>query len=178
MAGLLGQTPRQASRMPGETRLCLCAAHLALEAADWRDANARNAGLIVSGYDGCLEADQRYFADYVANGRSNGLASVFVYTLPTSAAAEIAIALKLFGPLLHVNAPRRPAAELIRSAQELVEDGEAPGMLALWSSPREAVCFAVDGAGDDLALPISGAPEWGVADCVEEIETIARLRQR
>ena len=65
--------------------------------------------------------------------------------LPTSALGEVAIALKLRGPTLHIADDTQPIAEMIRHGEQMVGDGEADGMLALWSDTDAAVCLAIDG---------------------------------
>jgi 3-oxoacyl-(acyl-carrier-protein) synthase len=130
--------------MTTESRSCLAAASLALRACGWKDTASREIGLVGAGYEGCVRADQEYFRDYVASGRSLGRGNLFIYTLPTSTLGEVAIALTLTGPTLHIHDPARPVAVLVAQAEQLVEEGESDAMLAVWSDCAAAVCFAID----------------------------------
>ena len=96
-------------------------------------------------------------ADWFAGGRSLGRGNLFIYTLPSSTMGEIAIALGLRGPAVHIHDAHHPAQILIRHARRLLEDGEADGILALWSDSKAAVCFAVDGGAEDVNL---SSLEW------------------
>jgi 3-oxoacyl-(acyl-carrier-protein) synthase len=153
---LVGRPVNYYSRMTTEARYCLCAASVALGATPWRNSadsvNEPEIGLLSGSADGCLAADQEYFRDYVAEGRSLGRGNLFIYTLPTSVLGELAIVLSLTGPSLFIHEPAQPLPSLVRRAQQLIADGEADAMLALWSDSSAAVCFAVENGPDDSPL--------------------------
>lgn len=152
---LIGRPVNYFPRMTSEARFCLCAASLALKATQWQESGDREIGVACAGSDGCLAANQEYFRDYVACGRTLGRGNLFIYTLPTSVLGEVAIVLSLTGPSLFIHDDARPLPSLARQAERIVADGEAGGMLALWSDPRAAVCMAVDGGeGDDNILKL------------------------
>lgn len=132
-----------------EARSALCAASVALRAVAWSESGAQEIGLISSSPDGCLRDNREYFRDYVDCGRTLGRGNLFIYTLPTSVAGEIAIALSLTGPcfFIHDN-DTPPLASLARHAARLMADGEADRMLAIWCDPQAALCLAID-SGDD-----------------------------
>jgi 3-oxoacyl-(acyl-carrier-protein) synthase len=133
------------SRMTVETRCCLCAAALAMKAADW---NGGEIGLISSSAEGVVKANEEYFRDYVATGRTLGRGNLFIYTLATSALGEVAIALSLTGPAMFVQHDVDPLAASIADAEQIVADGEAKGMLVIWSDANSAICYAIaSGAG-------------------------------
>lgn len=162
---LIGAPVKYFSRMTADTRLSLHAAALAAKAAGWLPAKSE-IGLLAAGYEGCIQADERYFADYVASGRSMGRGNLFIYTLPTSAPGEVAIALGLTGPTMHIHADGGTFGSLIETAEQMIGDGEAAGMICLWSDPTAAVCAAV-GAGPtddrfDIAAitPLELARQW------------------
>ncbi len=156
---LVGRPVKYYARMTPETRCCLFAASLALKNARW-DANTREIGLLSAGSDGCLRANGEYFQDYVANGRTLGRGNLFIYTLPTSALGEVAIALSLTGPCMFIHEGDDPVVSLGRIGGQMISDGEAGGMLGLWSDSEAAVCLLIEpGAGGSLdalhsALPI------------------------
>jgi hypothetical protein len=147
---LIGRPVNYFSRMTTEARFCLCAAGMALKAIRWQESRESEIGIASAGSDGFLAANQEYFRDYVACGRTLGRGNLFIYTLPTSVLGEVAIVLSLTGPCLFIHDDTLPLPSLARHAQRIVADGEAAGMLALWSDPRAAVCMAVDaGPGED-----------------------------
>lgn len=149
MLALIDRPVKYYGRMTTESRFCLCAASVALRATTSPESSDHEVGVISAGVDGCLEANQKYFGDYVASGRTLGRGNLFIYTLPTSASGEVAIALALTGPCLFVRDDAAPLPSLVATAQQLVADGEADRMLALWSDSRAALCMVVHGLADD-----------------------------
>lgn len=149
---LIGRPVKYYARMTAETRCCLCAASLAIKAAKW-DSASEEIGLLCAGSEGGLRANEEYFRDYVANGRTLGRGNLFIYTLPTSALGEVAIALSLTGPCLFIDDGIDPVASLAKHAEQMIFDGEAGGMLCLWSAGDAAVCVAV-GPGEAAEFPL------------------------
>lgn len=142
---LVDRPVKYLSRMTPESRCCLCATSLAMKAADWQGGEI---GIVSAGGDGLLKANEEYFRDYVATGRTLGRGNLFIYTLATSPAGEVAIALSLTGPTMFIQHDSDPTAEMLRDAQQMLADGEAKGILALWSDAGSAICYAVaPGAG-------------------------------
>lgn len=159
LSKLVGRPIRNLSRMTSECRACLCAAALALKTCGWLENSSLEIGLVGAGYEACLIADQNYFRDYVASGRSLGRGNLFIYTLPSSTLGEVAIALTLTGPGLHIHAERDPLGTLVQQAEQFVADGEAEAMLALWSDSTSAICLAIDrGPEDGLVVPTEADP--------------------
>jgi hypothetical protein len=147
---LIGRPVNYFPRMTTEARFCLCAASMALKTTRWQESPDAEIGIISAGSDGCLAANQEYFRDYIACGRTLGRGNLFIYTLPTSVLGEVAIVLSLAGPSLFIHDDVHPLAALARHAERIVADGEASGMLALWSDRKAAVCMAVDaGTGNE-----------------------------
>jgi len=143
LAALVARPLKHYPRLALEWRYCLWAAGLALRATGWPNGGQEEIGMVGAGHDGFLEADHRYFSDYVVNGRLIGRGNLFVLTLPTSALSEVAIALGLTGPTLYIRDDAAPVAAMIRHGGELLEDGEADGVLAIWSDREAAACFAL-----------------------------------
>jgi hypothetical protein len=163
---LIGRPVKYYARMTAETRCALCAASIALKAVGW-ESGSREIGILSGGSEGCLKANEEYFRDYVANGRTLGRGNLFIYTLNTSALGELAIALSLTGPCMFVRDVNRPVASLERIGKQMIDDGEADGMFGLWSDPEAAVCFVIDakepsplpspwmhGEGENAELPL------------------------
>ena len=153
MLAFIGRPVKYFPRMTREARSCLAAANLSLGACGWNETESREIGLVAAGYEGCLAADQEYFRDYVASGRTLGRGNLFIYTLPTSTMGEVAIALGLKGPTLHIHDAAHPASVLAAQARRLVDDGEAGAILALWSDRQSAVCFAIERSAEHGGLP-------------------------
>jgi len=142
MLSIIGRPVKYFSRMTPETKSCLTAASVALRSLAPETA-AKEVGLVAAGNDGCVKADQNYFRDYVREGRSMGRGNLFIYTLPTSTLGEVAIALSLNGPSMFLHADSAPIQSLVHQAEQLLADGEAGVMLALWSDSQAAVCMTV-----------------------------------
>lgn len=153
LASCAGGPIKYYARLTTDARLAMHAAGLALQAARWPAAVSGEAGLICGGYGGWVRACEAYYADYAAHGRAIGRANLFIYTLPTSVGSEIAIALRLGGPTLHLQDAARPLQFLLEQTEQMVTDGQAPGVLALWAEVGAAVCMAV-GPGEGR-LPLS-----------------------
>ena len=150
---IVGRPVKYFSRMTTETKSCLCAASVALRSIGPKPPHAE-IGLVSAGAEGCIKADEAYFRDYVSSGRSMGRGNLFIYTLPTSTLGEVAIALSLTGPAMYLHADHSPLGSLIRQADQLIADGEAGIMLALWSDSEAAVCVTIE-AGDAQSPPIA-----------------------
>ncbi len=120
----------------------------------------REIGLLAAGSEGLLQANEQYFRDYVATGRTLGRGNLFIYTLATSALGEVAIVLSLTGPSMFIQDDARPLSALVRHGEQMIADGEAGGMLALWSDASAAVCFAIaPGIRDETFNPLLAGPE-------------------
>lgn len=164
---LIDRPVKYYSRMTTEARLCLCAASIALRAVPISQSKKPEIGLLGAG-EGFLQANQEYFRDYVASGRTMGRGNLFIYTLPTSALGEVAIALSLGGPCMFLQNDAHPLASLIKHAEQFVADGEADLMLALWSNSRAALCMAVDAdPGDDAML---AAPDSNPLQIIQQLQ--------
>ena len=130
--------PRNFSRFSPEVRLAFFAATRALEVAGIASAAGRRIGVIACDRAGSERANFAYFDDYVRSGRVLGRGQLFVYTLPTSVAAECAIACRLTGPLLYVAGSGAPTRGAEAAARGLLADGLADAVLVLSANPEEA----------------------------------------
>ena len=129
--------PRNFSRFSPEVRTAFFAATRALEAAGLTR-NGMRIGIIACDREGSERANFAYFDDYVRSGRVLGRGQLFVYTLPTSVAAECAIACRLTGPLLYVAESAAPTHGSEAAARGLLADGLADAVLVLSSKPEAA----------------------------------------
>jgi len=149
-AALLPAAPRNIGRFNEVALLTLSVAALALRDAGWPaddSAGRPDLGLLVSSPDGSRPANVEYFRDYLAGGRTLGRGNLFIYTLPTSAAAETAIALHLRGPLFYVGAGARPLRDLLCLADGILTRQESTGLLLVQSDAGQAACFVLAAAG-------------------------------
>lgn len=134
--------PRNFGRFSAESRLAFHAIAQALaEAGIPPDGNGRlrtgekngaaRIGVVAHDRPGSEAANRAYFTDYVASGRVLGRGQLFTCTLPTSVAAECAIALHLTGPLLYVAEPEGGDAGARQAARGLLADDLADAVVLL-----------------------------------------------
>lgn len=132
-----GSLPRNFNRFGNDVRRAYFAVRRALAAAD-SAAGAGRIGLVACDRAGSERANHAFFADYVNSGRTLARGQMFAYTLPTSIAAECAIACRLTGPLLSAadadGSPR--AAE--QAARGLLADGLCEAIVLLSTDSAEA----------------------------------------
>ena len=139
--------PKNFGRFSAEARLAYRAVERALRVAGLdpvRDPALR-VGAIACGPAGSDAANREYFSDYVKSGRTLARGQLFVYTLPTSVAAECAIACRLTGPLAYVADAAGSGAVARRAARGWLADGSADAVVVLASTPAEARAFVVAG---------------------------------
>ncbi len=152
--GILCERVKNFGRFDAQTRRAFCAAALALHDADF-SRDWKNVGLIGTGSEESTQANQTYFADYVDYGRKLARANLFIYTLPTSLLAEIAIHFKLDGPLFYTS------THFLRAANGLLTDGDASHVLVLWTEKdfTAALLLSADEAELPEAFQTSENPE-------------------
>ncbi len=140
--------PPHSGRLSAEARLATYAvahalgeAGLVLEDGAWRPAEGRaprRIGVVACERDGSLAANRAYFTDYARTGRVLGRGQLFACTLPTSVAAECAIACRLTGPLLYVAEPEGGEACAVQAVRGLLADASADAMVVLSVTAGEA----------------------------------------
>lgn len=141
--------PRNFGRFSAEARLAFHAVVQALGEAGltldgtgflrYRDGQSRiRVGVVAFDRDGSGAANREYFSDYVRSGRVLGRGQLFVYTLPTSVAAECAIACRLTGPLLYVAEPDGGDGCALQAARGLLADSLADAVVMLSVTPVAA----------------------------------------
>ncbi|MDT8391706.1 MAG: hypothetical protein RRC34_14495 [Lentisphaeria bacterium] len=141
---------KQFGRFSLETRRVFLATALALNDADLAGNLPPGTGIIHTSADGALADNLAYFNDYLRGGRKLARANLFIYTLPTSPLGEAAIHFNLNGPLYHITGSEVNNRELILTeACSLIDQGDAPLMLAVISAPAETTCL-VTGGSDSL----------------------------
>ncbi len=153
---------------PDSVRVCLAAALTLHDAgiAPWSDA-AGVTGLLIAGATGSQTANLAYFRDYIVNGRSLGRGNLFIYTLPTSPAAEASICFGLSGPLLYIgHGGRTAAADALRAAADFVAAGQADTMLCVVADDAQTISYA-------LQAPGGGRQGWPLEAMLQADGTLA-----
>ncbi|MFA7232308.1 MAG: hypothetical protein WC071_13635 [Victivallaceae bacterium] len=107
------------------------------------------------------ESDQTaYFVDYLEGGQTLGRSSLFVHTLPTSAAVDASVTLGLRGPVLYIRDEYDVWNELARTAGDFIANGDAEIMLLSYRSVDTLVCLVVStGENAELCWPEQAAPD-------------------
>jgi len=147
--GILAERTSKFGRFNRSTQQAFCAAALALHDADFSN-DWKNVGLIGTGQEECTPANQAYFEDYAENGRRMARANLFIYTLPTSPLAEIAIHFKLDGPLFFSAAVSAAGSHLMKSAAGLLTENGTSQVLALWMEHSGTVALLLDAEEGDI----------------------------
>lgn len=143
---LVGKPVKYFQRMTPEARWVLAASAMALREGALPPDVLQDVGMLAGRFEGCQQADQRYYEDYLASQRTLARGNLFVYTLPTSVCGAVSVVLGLAGPSLYVRQDQQPLAHLLTTAQRMVHAQEAQAMLAIWSDEQAAVCFLVQQA--------------------------------
>ena len=88
-----------------------------------------------------------YYRDYLDGGRQLGRSSLFVHTLPTSAAADASVCLGLGGPILYWRDDDAPLEGLISAAAGMLADGSADQVIAGMRDGELVLCMVFAFAG-------------------------------
>jgi 3-oxoacyl-(acyl-carrier-protein) synthase len=123
------------------------------------DGNELRIGVMAHDRDGSTAANRTYFSDYVASGCKLGRGQLFAATLPTSAAAECAIALRLRGPLLAVAEPDGGDGAARLAASGLLAEGLADAMVLLTAARARAEARVLTPGGRPLSTEPRALPD-------------------
>ena len=150
----LFQSPlKNAGRFDLSTRLIISACALALRdsGVSWGNGEKSNIGLLGSNSSGCVAANRTYFKDYLEGGRALARANLFVYTLPSSPLAEVAIHFGLQGPVLYIGfsgSRNEQLLVLMDTGAGLLHEGAVDGTLVVVNDERSALAvFVGSGTG-------------------------------
>jgi len=178
-----GPPPKSAGRFNRNTLMTCYAAALALEDAGIPLHRGPGAaiGLVVTNPRGCLVANEQYFRDYIRSGRTLARGNLFIYTLPTSPAAEAATLYGLKGPVLYLDGGENTREEALRAASDKLRGKEADAMVWIHADRSEAMGLVL--AADPAGHRICGIGE-GLAAVREDrglsslVDRFARLYER
>lgn len=124
-------------------RVCLAAGLALHDAGIEVSDNDLEIGVLISGPGGAESSNLCYFEDYVREGRKLGRANLFIYTLPTSPAAEAAIHFGLTGPLLYAGRTDQTAEASLSETSDLLRAGHADVMLCTILSEERVTCVVI-----------------------------------
>jgi hypothetical protein len=168
-SGLFVRTPAKWGRFDEATRATCLACELALRDAGLGDRAAAGTGILTASQAAAIPASFAYFQDYAACGRTLGRSNLFMYTLPTSPAAEAAIHFGVSGPLLFAGFETAPLPALSALATGLCQAGEAPAVLAVLEENGRALAW--------LVTADAGAKEFNVQGQGTLTEALANLNR-
>ena len=149
-------------------RICLAVALVLQDSGIVCGDGARHdVGILVSSADGAQQANRAYFQDYVAEGRTLGRANFFIYTLPTSPAAEAAIHFGLTGPLLYLGRTMAGVEDVLRDGADLVVDGRVGAMVCVIVETAQVMCAVLNKAppSEHVAVTLDEALRCMAAGC-------------
>ncbi len=142
---LLGEPVRNIGRFPDSVRAACMASALAMRTAGIRypdEGNSRTA-ILSTGYAPTLDVNHRFFRDYIDAGRNMGRGNLFIYTLPTSAAAEVSIHFGLRGATFFIESETAPLVGALSAAADLIGNARVGNALLLWQDATDTLCLAV-----------------------------------
>ena len=85
------------------SKMVSCAAALALhDSGIIPSDDNKTFGIVGTSEDGSLHSNEKYFRDYIDEGRNLARGTLFIYTLPSSPLAEAAICFGLSGPMMYI----------------------------------------------------------------------------
>jgi len=126
------------------SKLVCCAAALALHDSGliYSPGEKRQKfGIVGTSEKGSFYSNERYFRDYVEEGRELARGNLFIYTLPSSALAEAAIYFGLSGPMMYIGINANHLESVVSRAQTMIIQGDAEAMLAVKFSETSAACY-------------------------------------
>ena len=110
---------------------------------DYSDSDMSKMVILGTNENGCLDANTKYFKDYVESGRKLARGNLFIYTLATTPISESAIIFGCKGPVLYVTFKERQTEMLLCEALSMVSAKEASDLLVVNSDHKNAICFLI-----------------------------------
>lgn len=134
-------------RFDKASKLSCCAVALAKYDAENRlnDNDVLDTGIIITGSEGCLRSNKKYYKDYVRNGKRLSRGNLFLYTLPSTPAAEAAIYSGLRGPVMYMHYPDGGIKDLVADAGRMIQNREASSMIVVRTDEDSSVSVVVVG---------------------------------
>lgn len=147
-------------RYSPHAKLLTLAVSVALSDCGIEMENGLTIGILVSDDFEHEEDQSSYFRDYVEGGRYLGGSSLFVHTLPTSAAVDASLSLGLRGPLMYIRNGNDIWGELMNTAGDFISNGDAEIMVISHRRVDTTVCLVLSaGHESDLSFGTISDPE-------------------
>lgn len=132
-------------RFPLHVKAACCACAMALKAAGIGYGREKKLyiALLTAGYAPTLEVNHAFFQDYIDNGRTLGRGNLFIYSLPTSALAEVSIHFGLTGPGLFIDSEHAPLKEMLVSAEQIMKESGTSNTVVFWQDKHNVLCLVI-----------------------------------
>ncbi len=137
-------------------------------------------GLTLGSASGSSGPDREFDQELKAKGPGFGSPSLFVYTLPSAALGEVAVAFGAHGPLTTVSAGSASALAAIVTAIDDVDSGRAPAVLCggfEWGTASDFIAlFLIEPTGPITLTGDSGygeTPEGTRGDVLDLVAAVA-----
>lgn len=121
-------------------RFCL-ASGLALRDAGKPSLNSSQVGMLSLSRDGALDANLKYFKEYIQSGRKSAHGNLFINTLPTSPLAQVAMNLGFKGPIFHLSTAEPAMGGLLERAESLARRTEGLNLLCCVGGEKGVISF-------------------------------------
>jgi len=129
-------------RFPDETKKMVLATKLAL--FDAKIENIKDFGLMAVSSEGSLNSNIKYFKDYVDCGCKMGRGSLFIYTLPTTPLAEIAIAFGIEGSLQFLTCSKPTLSFALEYGEDILKNNEATALIIIVFDVNEIISIVLE----------------------------------
>ena len=121
----------------------LAALLAATDAPDW---SPERTGALGWNGSGCHTNNLAYWQDYLASNRQNGRGALFVATLPTTPVCEVAITLRLRGPVSYL-ATARDTQCILNETADWLRSANLRQFLLLEATPTSACALLLQDGG-------------------------------
>ena len=134
-------------RFPDSAKAACAACALVFKAAGLTYAKGGRTpiALLCAGYQPTADMNEAFFRDYIDGGRTMGRGNLFIYTLPTSPAAEVSIHFGLAGPTLFLQNDEDPEGDLVTAAGQMLAGSQAEKAVCIWQDRDRTRCNLIGG---------------------------------
>ena len=139
---ILSSKIKNFKRFPDYTKKMLLATKMAI--FDAKIKNKKKFGLLAVNKEGALDSNVKYFKDYVDCGCKLARGSLFIYTLPTTPLAEIAIAFGIEGPLQFLTCSKPTLSFALEFGEDILKNKEATALIIIFSDLNEIISIVLE----------------------------------
>lgn len=173
---VLATPVKNSGRFDTATRLTMVAVALAL--GDGGRCGVESAGpgtgLLGGSRAGSAATNRSYFQDYLQAGRTLARGNLFIYTLPSSPLAEVAIHFGFTGPMFYAGFTGGAIYNLLATARTMLREG-TPEVIAIHAGESDAIAFWM-GPGGAASAPVLTLDQVAVRE--EADQPVAQLAGR